>query len=167
MLKKAANLMDKRLSPLTAIAGNIGAGVIAVMMLLTVSDVVGRRVFNQPVYGAYELSEYMLVIVAFFTVAHCQFLRGHIRIDLVVSRIRQRSQDVVNSIMYVFFLLTFCVLAWRLCLYAIEEWQSGLTSALLGIPAFPFIFVSAVGCTLLSLVVLMHLLLFLAGALKK
>ena len=167
LLKKAANFIDRGLSPLIPVVGNIGAGIIAVMMLLTVSDVVGRRFFNQPVHGAYELSEYMLVIVAFFSIAYCQFLRGHIRIELVVSRLRQKSQDVINGIMYVFFLATFCLLAWRLCLYAMEDWQSGLVSGVLEVPTFPFIFVAALGCALLSLVVLMHLLLFLAEALKK
>jgi len=166
-IQKAANSMERWLAPLTAIAGNIGATVIALMMLLTVSDILGRRIFNQPVYGAYELSGLMMVIVTFFTIAHCQFLRGHIRIELIVSRFRQRTQDVIDSIMYVFFLAMICLLTWRLYLYAVEEWNSGCTSSLLDIPVFPFIIVSALGCTLLGLVVLMHLLLYLAGALKK
>ena len=166
-LRKAADFIYRGLSPVTAVVGKIGSGVIAVMMLLTVSDVVGRRAFNQPVYGAYELSELMMVIVTFFTAAHCQFLRGHIKIDLVVSRLRQRTQDVLNSVMHVFLLAAFCLLTWSLCLYAVTESQTGLTSQLLGIPVFPFIIISAVCCALLSLLVLMHLLLYLAGAMKK
>ena len=109
-LKKAANFVERGLSPLTRVVGNIGAGIIAVMMLLTVTDVVGRRVFNQSVSGAYELSELMLIIVVFFSMVHCQFLKGHITIDLVVTRLRPRTQHIIDSIMYVFFLVTLCLL---------------------------------------------------------
>lgn len=166
-IRKAANFIDKGLSPLIPFVGGIGAGIIALMMLLTVGDVAGRRIFNRPVPGAYELGSYMLVIVTFSSIVYCQFLRGHVRIDLVVSRLRQRTQDVINSIMYVFFLVAFCLLTWRLCLYAMGDWRAGIISGVLEVPTFPFIFVAALGCALLSLVVLMHFLLFLAESLKK
>jgi len=166
-LKKAANFLERGLSPLTRVVGNVGAGVIAVMMLLTVTDVVGRRVFNHSVLGAYELNELMLIIVVLFSIVHCQFLKGHITIDLVVTRLRQRTQNVIDSIMYLFFLATLCLLTWRLWVYAAEIGQSNLVYGLLGVPVSPFIFVESLCCALLSLVVLMHLLLFLAGALKE
>lgn len=166
-LGKAANSLERRLSPLIHIIANIGTGIVAVMMLLTVADVVGRRFFNHPVYGAYELSEFMLVMVVFFTMAHCEFLRGHITIGLLVSRLRQRTQCVIDSIMYVFFLVGFCILTWQLCLYATEVRRNSVVSGTLGVPIFPFISVATFGCALLSLVALSHLLLFLAGAVRK
>jgi len=167
-LRKAADFIGRGLSPLTAVVGKVGSGVIAVMMLLTVSDVVGRRVFGQAVLGAYELSEVMLVIVVFFTLSYVELLRRHISIDLVLSRLRQRTQDVIDSIMYVFFLILFCVLTWQLCLYAIEVHQNNqVISVTLGAPVLPFVALAALGSALLSLVVFMHLLLFLAGALRK
>lgn len=165
-LTKVANVIERGLSPVISVVNNIGVGVIVVMMLLTVANVVGRRFFNQPIFGAYGLSEFMLVIVVFFTIAHCELLRGHITIGLVVSRLRQRTQDVIDSTMYLFFLVTFCLLTWRLCLYAVGEWHGSL-SGVLEVPIYPFIWVAALGCALLSLVVLTHLLLFLAGVLRK
>lgn len=165
-LKESASFMEAWLAPPVKVLGNIGAGVIAVMMLITVADVAGRYIFGQPVLGTYELSEFMLVIVVFFTIAHCELLRGHVTIDLAVLRLRQRAQDIINSIMYFFFLVLFIVLTWRLVVYATEQHGGYLTGAL-EIPVFPFIYVAALGCGLLSLVVLMHFLLFLAGALKK
>jgi len=166
-LRKAADFARRGLSPLTRVVGNIGASVIAVMMLLTVTDVVGRRVFNHPLGGSYELSELMLVIVVFFSFAHCEFLRGHITIGLVVSRLKQRAQNVIDSIMYVFFLAMFCLLTWRLWLYAMEVRQHNLLSGVLEVPIFPFVFLESLCCALLSLVVLMRLLLFFAGALGR
>ena len=159
--------MERGLWPLVTVVGSIGSGIIALMMLVTVADVGGRRLFNQPLSGSMDLSTFMMVIVVFFTMAHCELLRGHITIDLIVSRFRQRSQDVISSIMYLIFLVTFGWMTWQLCLHGIDRWQSNIVSYTLKIPVTPFIFVAAFGCALLSLLVITHLLSFLAGALKK
>jgi TRAP-type C4-dicarboxylate transport system permease small subunit len=110
----------------------------------------------------------MLVIVAFFTMGYVERSRSHIIIDLVVSRFRKRAQDVICTIMYLFFLVTSCLLTWRLGLDAVSEQHSGsIISTTLAVPTSPFIFAAAFGCALLSLMVLVHLLLFLAGAASK
>lgn len=165
-LRKVTDFMERGLSPLVSVVGNLGAGLIAVMMLLTVVDVVGRRFFHHPLTGAYELSEYLMVIVVFFSMVGCQLLKGHITIDLVVDKFRQRTRNIIDSIMYVFFLMMFGVLTWRFVLDAIRE-TGGSTSGVLNIPDFPFLYLAALGSALLSLVVLMHLFLFLAGAVQK
>ncbi len=167
-LRKAADFIDRGLSPLTTVVGKIGSSVIALMMLLTVSDVVGRRLFKQAVLGAYELNEIMLVIVVFFTLSYVEVLRRHISIGLVVDRLKQKTQDIIDSIMYVLFLGLFCVLTWQLCIYAVEVHQNEqVVSVTLGAPVLPFVAFAAFGSFLLSLVVLMRLLLFLAGAIKR
>lgn len=165
-LRKVAEVLEGRLSPIIAAANSIGAGAIVVLMLITVANVVGRRFFSHPIPGSVECSEFMLAIMAFFLIAQCELLRGHVTIGVVVSRLRQRAQDVIDSVMYFFFLVTDCLLAWQLCLYAMRE-LNGQVSVILKVPDYPFIFVAAVGCVLLSLVVLAHFLLFIAGALKK
>jgi TRAP-type C4-dicarboxylate transport system permease small subunit len=165
-LKAVTNVFERGLSPLITIIGYIGSAMIALMMLLTVSDVIARGFFDQSVQGAYELSEFMLVIVVFFSMAGCQLLKGHITIDLIFSRFPQRTRNIIDSIMYFFFLIMFCILTWRLIDYAIRE-TGGTISGMLGIPVFPFIYMAALGSALFSLVVLMHLLVFITGALKK
>lgn len=166
-LRKASDFMGKGLSPVIPVVGKIGAGIIGVMMLLTVADVMGRYIFNHPIQGALELSEFMLVLVVFFTMAHCEFLRGHVKIDIVVSRLHKRPQDVIDGIMYFFFLVTIGLLSWRLYLYGMADWQNNVVSGTLGVAVAPFIFLGAFGCALLGLVVLRHFLLFIAEALRK
>jgi TRAP-type C4-dicarboxylate transport system permease small subunit len=43
----------------------LGVGVLTIMMLLTVSDVLLRFVFNRPILGTLELTEYMMVPVVY------------------------------------------------------------------------------------------------------
>ena len=166
-LRETSDSMERWLAPLVSVIGKIGTSVIALMMLITIADIVGRRVFNQPLSGTYELSQFMLVIVVFFSIVHCEFQRGHIAIDLVTCRFRKRTQDILASIMYVFFLVTFCLLTWQLVSQAIDVWQINRMSAELRIPIFPFVLIAAFGCALLSLVVLAYLLLLIAEALKR
>lgn len=44
------------------VTGRIGSVFIPVIMLITVIDVVGRRVFNKPLTSAYELTALLLTI---------------------------------------------------------------------------------------------------------
>ncbi len=166
-LIKAASVMEKGLSPVVTIFGNIGSGAIALIMMVIVVDVGGRRLFNHPLFGSMDLSTFMMVIVVFFSMAQCELMRGHITIDLVVSRFRQRSQDIFNSIAYFIFLVTFGWMTWQLCQYGIERWQSNIVSFTLKIPVAPFIFVAAFGSALITLLVICHLLRYLGGALKE
>ena len=121
-------------------------------MLLTVADIVGRRAFNQPVYGALEVSE---------------FMRGHVTIGLFIDRLGARVQNIIDSIVYLLFLLTFCWLTVHLGKYATEVLGHNVVSGSLEIPKYPFIYLAAIGSALLSLFVFVHLLLFFAGVIKK
>lgn len=165
-LTKTANVMERGLSPFTNVVGRIGAGFIAIIMLITVADIIGRRAFGRPVGGAFELSELMLVIVVFGSMASCELIRGHITVGLIVSRFRQRTQDIIDSLMYLLFLAISCLITWQLFVHAMRE-MGGQVTAVLQVPVFPAIFIAAFGGLLLSLLILMNLLPFIAGALKK
>ena len=166
-IRQAGNFLESRLAPLTSVVGKIGAAAIVVMMLITVIDIVGRRVFNEPLSGSYELSEFMLVIVVFFSIVHCEFLRAHVTVEVITSRLRKSTQDIISAVMYVFFLVTFILLTQQLIVHSIDSSQTNLTSGILKIPVYPYIALAAFSSFLVSLVVLAHLLLYTAEALKK
>ena len=166
-LMKTAELIERKLSPVSQISGSVGAIIIGFMMLLTVADIIGRLAFNQPIYGALEVSEFMLVVVVFFSAAHCEYTRGHVSIGLIVDRLGGRTQNIIDSIVYFIFFGTFCWLTYNLGIYATEALQDNIVSGSLEIPKFPFIYLACFGSALLSLFVLAHFLLFVAGASKK
>jgi TRAP-type transport system small permease protein len=167
-LRKAAKFIEKIFSPLINMVSKIGSGVIVLIMLIMVSDVIGRRAFGQAILGTFELSQIMLVIVAFFNIGRCELFKDHITIGIVVSRFRKKTQDIIESTMYLFYLVIFALLTWQLGLYALaEQHRNSVISTILNIPVYPFVFVASFGCALLSLMVLMNLLLFLAGVVSR
>ena len=166
-LKKFAQGLEKVLSPVIPVIGGIGSILILFAMFLTVADVIGRRFLNQPVPGSYEISAMTLVIVVFSTVTYCQLLKGHVSIDILVSRLDQKKQDIINIFVYVIFLIIIGILTWQLYIYAVETFFKNEVSGTILLPVYPFVFIAAIGCTLLALVVLMHLSMFLLKMVEK
>jgi TRAP-type C4-dicarboxylate transport system permease small subunit len=166
-MKKAAIALERILTPVIPVVGYIGSGVVALAMLSIVADVTGRRFFNTPVTGTLEMNEFMLVIITFCTITYCQFLKGHVTIDLLVERLPKKTQTILDSVIYVFYLLVAGLLSWQLYLYGFTAIAQHTTSGTLLIPVFPFGFVAAIACTLLFFVVLLHLLMYLSKAVEK
>ncbi len=166
-LKKAAISLENALSPVMIVTGRIGSVFIPVIMFITVIDVVGRRVFNKPLTSAYELTALLLTIAVFFTITHCEFVRGHVTIDIAVDQLGKRAQHVINSVMYLFFLGTFILITRQLFIYALTTWNDHLTAGTLQVPVYPFTYLSAIGTTLLCFIVLAHFLLYVARAIGR
>ncbi len=163
-LRELIGVLEKILARIMPVMHSIGAYLIVAMMLITVVSVFGRRFFDAPIPGAYELTEFMMVIVVFFAIANCEFTRGHITIDILVNRFGKKNQAITNSIMYFLTLSAVVILTWRLFIDGATE---NHITAVLSINIFPFIYIAALGSACLSLIVLMHFLEFIVEVLKK
>ena len=71
---------------------------IVVLMLFAVVQVVGRKVFNAPIFGYIDWVEQVMVIFAFLGVAYCQREGGHVRMELLVRNFRKRLLWLVEVI---------------------------------------------------------------------
>jgi TRAP-type C4-dicarboxylate transport system permease small subunit len=147
-------IITKRLNQLLI---GIGASMLALMMFLTAVDVCMRYVFKRPIAGAFELVGYMMAILVPFSIAYCAQEKGHVAVDLIMERFPKKIQVYVN-ILTTFVALIFVVtIAWQNVLYFFEIKASGLTSAVLLIPAYPFIMPTAVAFAVFGLVLVVRL----------
>ena len=64
--------------------------VIFILMLFVVCEVIGRYVFNRPIPGAIDWIEVYMAIFAFLPAAYAQRLGVHVRMELVVAKMRGR-----------------------------------------------------------------------------
>lgn len=85
-LSKADRALFRFESWLT-LAGGI---VVFMLMLLAVVQIVGRKLFNMPVPGFIDWVEQAMAVFAFMGIAYCQRLGGHIRMDILIGRLRGR-----------------------------------------------------------------------------
>jgi TRAP-type C4-dicarboxylate transport system permease small subunit len=128
-------------------------GIIVVMMMLTVCDVFSR--FFRPIIGTVELTEYMLVVLAFLGMAWCGVRLRHVRVELL--RLPPRVQNIIDTITYFAGLGICVIMAWQTFLECMRVRQLDLVSSFLKVPKFPFYGLLALGLSMLSLVMVNHL----------
>ncbi|MCB1889133.1 MAG: TRAP transporter small permease [Rhodocyclaceae bacterium] len=58
---------------------------LSAMVALTFVDVVGRRLFNMPVFGANDITEHLMAVIVFAGLPLLTGQRGHLSIDLLDS----------------------------------------------------------------------------------
>lgn len=112
----------------------IGMGMFFVLMLIGAFDVIGRYVFNRPITGTLELSKILIVGLVMFGLAHTQAKGAHVRVELVVARLRPRVQAIIGFLMLFLSLALFSLITWQATVVVIESWQSGKSIFVLGIP---------------------------------
>jgi TRAP-type C4-dicarboxylate transport system permease small subunit len=124
----------------------IGNAAIAFMMLLTTVDVLGRYFFNSPVLGAYEITEYLMLIMVFSFLAFAQSNKAHINVDIVYNRLPARLQRVFERFNHIVCLLMMILVTWKSAQRILELKRTGEASLLLKIPDYPFAVFLVIGC---------------------
>jgi TRAP-type transport system small permease protein len=124
----------------------IGNAAIALMMLLTTADVIGRYFFSAPVLGAYEITEYLMLIMVFSFLGFAQSQKAHISVDIVFDRLPGRLQRFLGRFDH-FLCLVMLILVSTMGVHRVLDIiNSGASSTLLKIPDYPFAVFMVVGC---------------------
>src|SRR3989304_7074502 len=116
------------------IAGVSGVFLIP-LMIITAVDVVGRDVFNHPIPGTVELSQYMLAVFILLGFAYAHQVKAHVAVSIITSRLSQNAQFILNLITTLIGLFIFSILAWQGLVVGVEE---RTVSDMLRIPQYPF-----------------------------
>jgi TRAP-type C4-dicarboxylate transport system permease small subunit len=145
----------------------IGASFLSAMMFLVMADVLLRYVFSKPISGAYEIVQYMMAIVIPFGIVYCAHEKGHVSVDVLFDLLPKKTQDILNCIIYLIVLVLFILIAWQNILFVSENYESGYTSPIIYVPAYPFVGTIALGFTALCLVLLADFLNALLQTVRK
>ena len=135
----------------TRLSGYIAGIVLFGMMMLTTIDVICRYFFNASILGVYEITEFMMLCVVFFSLSFAQKLKGHVAVNILVDRLSNKNRqifDVCNFFISIIFLL---LVAWMSSSQGIELFHSNRVSGNLTIPVYPFFFVLSLGCVAMAL----------------
>ncbi|MHA3914779.1 TRAP transporter small permease [Halovulum sp. GXIMD14793] len=81
---------DRALDHVERLLTLLGGVSILVAMLISVANILGRKLFNLPVPGYVAIMQQLVPLMAFLGIAWCQRLGGHIRMDIVVGKLRGR-----------------------------------------------------------------------------
>src|SRR4030042_3364505 len=68
------------------------------LMIITSADVMGRDVFNHPIPGTVELSQYMLAVFILLGFAYAHQVKAHVAVSIFTSRLPQYAQLILYGI---------------------------------------------------------------------
>jgi len=119
-------------------------------MLIVVTSVTARSLLNIGIIGSSEVMELMMAIVVAFALAYTALRKGHVKVDIIVSRFSVRIRAIV-SIAISF--LTLAIFGLMSAGTAQLVYEKGLRefSETLDVPYFPFRSVFILGLLLFSL----------------
>jgi TRAP-type C4-dicarboxylate transport system permease small subunit len=122
------------------------------MMAAGAADAAGAKLFGRPLHGAFELTETLMVLVAFLPLAANQQRRGHISVELLVQRFGPGMKRVSDGLSHVMSFCFYALLARQGWVFAIDSVQRlEYRSGLIAFPVYPAKCAMAAGLSLMAL----------------
>ncbi|MEM7215044.1 MAG: TRAP transporter small permease [Pseudomonadota bacterium] len=103
---------DLKLYKLERILALVSGVAIFSLMILAVVSVGGRNTINQPLPGYVDWIEQIMPLIAFMGISYTQRDGGHIRMDILVGRLRGRTLWIAEFVTVFFMLLLMLLLVW-------------------------------------------------------
>jgi TRAP-type C4-dicarboxylate transport system permease small subunit len=148
--------VERFVSTLSRSADWVARTAAAGMMALVCVNVL-LRLFGWPILGTYEVVSFLVAITVAFALPYCSLQKGHIAVELIVSRLPLRIQAVIDLIVGVLSLGLFALFSWQVGAFAAKIHQTGEITDTLKLPFFPFIFGVAFGCLLVCPVLIIDI----------
>jgi TRAP-type C4-dicarboxylate transport system permease small subunit len=146
------------------VLGIVAALVLFTMMVLTFFDVTGRKLFTRPVYGAYEITEFLMGTLIFCALPLVTAREGHVTIDVLdhllpaaLARWQRVAVSAISSTVLAF-------VAWRLWVLSASHLRTVEVTMTLHIPHGPFSRLFAVMSGLAAIASLVVVWGYLSGA---
>lgn len=130
---------------------------LAAVMFLAVADMVLRRV-GITVAGSYEIIGWLSAGALALALGSVQQHRGHVAIDLLLTRLGRRPRALVDMLMSLLSLLLFASVTWYLGGYGRLLQQTESLSETLQVAVYPWVYVVACGTAGLALALLLDFL---------
>jgi len=106
------------------------------VVLSTLYDVFLRYFFNKPILGVIELNQCMMPIMVFMAVALTQRYQGHVKVTIIVNRLKENHQIFFELTAYALAFVFTAVFGWETWLDAIKALREN-ESVLVGINVMP------------------------------
>lgn len=156
--------VEKGLYPLVKILDYLSWVTLFSMMAITILDVFLRKLFNTSILGTVELTEFMMVIVVFSSLAQCEVDNGHIRVELIIDKFGPKVRTYANIFTQTLCTALFAMMSTSIYHHAINMKSSGEVSMDLGLPMYPFVYIAFFGCIVMTVVLFFKTILIISKA---
>jgi TRAP-type C4-dicarboxylate transport system permease small subunit len=146
--------LDLALGKLCAFIAGFGGILLLSIALMTLSSVLGRALFSNPIQGDVELVQLACAVSIASFLPYTQFHKANIIVDFFTMQCSEKSKSWLDgfSALVVFFSMS--LIAWRLLIGCIVIKENGETSMLIAIPLWMAYLLMLPGFFLTSIVAL-------------
>lgn len=162
---RIARGLHRLLDPTARYLCYAAAIVTLLMSILMVVDLASRLILNSPLSGMIELQTFMLVFMAFFSIAYTMLKNQHVAVDLITNILPDQVNSILQSIFGIWGIFLFGSMSWLSASRAIEALVKDEYSDIIQMPYWLLYGVAAVGTLLLAFVLLASLFAHLSGLL--
>lgn len=131
--------------------GRLSALLALPLLVVVVYEVVMRYIFNAPTIWGFEATTFLYGVHFILGLAYCDVLGGHVKVDVVVTRLPIKPQSVIGVLTNLVFFMPVMVLmtifSWRYAFASIMEGELNPTSW--APPVYPFKTLMAIGFSFL------------------
>jgi len=122
----------------------IVAGVaLTVMLLISVADVLGNKIFNRPIQGTSDYVSFLALITIVFSLSFSLIEKAHVQVDLFLNKLPRRLKVIFEIFIALLSLSLFVLLMWFSVRYGIRLQKNNELSMTQRIPVFPFAYTVA------------------------
>ena len=133
-------------------ASLVAAWVILILMFLTSADVISRYFFNRPIQTVYEISQNLLLVIVFLSVAYVASVRGHPKVDIATSWLPWKGQLAIDIFGWVLALAMMGIVTWQTGIRAWTSWVvQDYSMGLIDLPLWPGKFILPIGIGMLCI----------------
>lgn len=118
------------------------------MVGLTFADVIGRRIFGAPIYGANDIIEHLMALVVFAGLPLVTAAGAHLSIDLFDRLVGGPAMAWWRALTAVLVTVVLSVMAWRFLEHGLNASRISEVSQALRAPRAPLYFFMAASCAL-------------------
>ena len=148
LIRKLIDIFDRTIDLMAVLSG-----VLLIFSLLSVSTAIASRYFlNRPIGWVPEISEYILLSVAFLVAAWVLKGEGHVRMDLILQRLSPKTQLALDTVTSTISSVVCLIFTWYGLKVSWDLFQANyFTPTTLELPKFIFTAIIFLGCLLLSI----------------
>jgi TRAP-type C4-dicarboxylate transport system permease small subunit len=149
--------ITKIVRKLSVFLAAIGGIITAIMMFLTVGDVLGRRFLHMPIPGTFEITKIGLVFIVTLGLAYAEIEGENLGISILYDKFPRIVRHVLRVLTYLVSTVLFSLVFYNTVLYAARVAANKQITSVLRLPVAPWIYISAIGVGALALILLYEL----------
>lgn len=127
------------------------AALLLAMVALTFADVIGRRLFGAPVYGAHDITEHLMALVVFTGLPLVTAAGVHLTVSLFDGLVGHRRMAWWRGLTAALVALMLGLIAWMFLRHGLNAGRIAEVSQALRAPRAPLYFFMAASCALSAL----------------